>query len=450
MNLESFLSPESLLVAAVLAPGVVFLLLAFSWILGYLPAERLVARVANTTFSFCLLALAGMMFGMWQTGATSVSAGSGNWLEVHEFRIPLALFVDRLSLPLVVLTVVLVGTVAVFSRRYLHRDPGFHRFFILLHLFAFGALLVFSSASFDLLVGGWELICVTSVLLIAFFQHRAAPARNSVRVFATYRACDVGLIVGAFLLHHATGSTRYSEVFEGTWPNQTVALESGLATAIGCLLLLAAMGKSAQLPFSGWMPRAMEGPTPSSAIFYGAISVHAGAYLLLRAQPIFEASPIASGLVVFIGIATALHATLVARVCTDAKTALAYSSVSQLGIILAEIGLGLSWLAVTHIAGHAVVRTLQFLKAPSALHEYHGMHAAAGGHVQATGLHYELLLPPGLRTWLYRFSLDRGHFDTLIERLFAQPLERFAVRMKAVEQHLLPVGTHAKGSGPRE
>ena len=171
---------------------------------------------------------------------------------------------------------------------------------------------------------------------------------------------------------------------------------------------------------------------------------------MLRAQPIFAASPIASGLVVFIGVATALHATLVARVCTDAKTALAYSSVSQLGIILAEIGLGLSWLAVIHIAGHAVVRTLQFLKAPSALHEYHGMHAAAGGHVQATGLHYELLLPPGLRTWLYRFSLDRGHFDTLIERLFAQPLERFAVRMKAVEQHLLPVGTHAKGSGPRE
>ena len=135
MSLQSFLSPESLLVAAVLAPGVVFLLLAFSWILGYLPAERLVARVANTTFSFCLLALAGMMFGMWQTGATSVSAGSGNWLEVHEFRIPLALFVDRLSLPLVVLTVVLVGTVAVFSRRFLHLDTGFHRFLIVMKIF---------------------------------------------------------------------------------------------------------------------------------------------------------------------------------------------------------------------------------------------------------------------------------------------------------------------------
>lgn len=450
MTLARIVTAEWLLVMAVLAPGIAFLGLAIGWIFGYLPSEKGVGRLSNATFSFSFVVLLAMMAQMLRAGVTTVTAGRGNWLEVHEFRIPLALFVDSLSLPLVALTVVLVGIVASFSRRYLHRDPGFHRFYILLHLFAFAALLLFTSASFDLLIGGWELICVTSVLLIAFFQQRAAPARNSVRVFATYRACDVGLIVGAFLLHHATGSTLYTDVFAGSWPHQTVQLSGGLASAIGCLLLLAAMGKSAQVPFSGWMPRAMEGPTPSSAIFYGAISVHAGAYLLLRAQPILAASPLASTLVVLVGICSALHGTLVARVATDAKTALAYASVSQLGLILAEIGLGLSWLAVAHIAGHAVVRTLQFLKAPSVLHEHHGMHAAAGGHLAATGRHYELLLPSAFRIWLYRLALDRGHLETVLERCLESPFRRFAVRIRALEQTLLPAVNATGGAAPRD
>ena len=434
MNVISALSPEFLLVGIVLAPGLVFFVIGAAWLLGREPGEVAFSRVANTTFALCLLALTAMAGQMWASGLTSLSVGKSNWYEVHNFRIPLTLFVDRLSLPLVALTVVLCGAVAVFSRRYLHRDPGFYRFFLLLHLFAFAALLVFTAGSFDLLIGGWELICVTSVLLIAFFRQRPAPARNSVRVFATYRACDIGLIVGAFLLHHATGSTSYETVFAGNWPSQTSSVDGGLATAIACLLLFAAMGKSAQVPFSGWMPRAMEGPTPSSAIFYGAISVHAGAYLLLRAQPILRESPLASAVVVVIGIASALHGTLVARVCTDAKTSLAYSSVSQLGLIVAEIGLGFSWLALLHICGHAVVRTLQFLKAPSALHEFHAMHAAAGGHLGRTGAYYEQFLPASLQSWLYRLAFDRGHLDTMIDRYFTGPLTRFAARMTSLEQ----------------
>ncbi|MDQ1473180.1 MAG: NADH-quinone oxidoreductase subunit [Bryobacterales bacterium] len=433
MNFLSVVTPELLLVCTVLAPGIVFLVVAAAWLVGWKPAEKTFARITNGTFAFSALMFAALLLRMFQGGLTSLSAGKGNWYEVHTFRIPLTLFVDRLSVPLVALTVVLCGMVGVFARRYLHRDPGFYRFFLLLHLFAFAALLVFTAASFDLLIGGWELICVTSVLLIAFFQQRPAPAKNSIRVFATYRACDVGLILGAFLLHHATGSTLYESVFSGSWPTQGSAVQGGLATAIGCLLLFAAMGKSAQVPFSGWMPRAMEGPTPSSAIFYGAISVHVGAYLLLRSQPILAASPVASAVVVAVGVCSALHGTLVARACTDAKTSLAYSSVSQLGLIVAEIGFGFSWLALAHIAGHAIVRTLQFLKAPSALHEFHGMHAAAGGHLAPTGSHYERLLPAKAQSWLYRLAFDRGHLDTVIDRFFAGALTRFAVRMTSLE-----------------
>ena len=194
---------------------------------------------------------------------------------------------------------------------------------------------------------------------------------------------------------------------------QQTTLSGGSATVVGLLLLLAACGKSAQVPFSGWLPRAMEGPTPSSAIFYGGISVHAGAYLLLRCQPILEASPIASAAVIVIGLASAIHGTMVARACSDVKTSLAYSSISQLGVIFVEIGLGLSWLALLHIVGHAMVRTLQFLRAPSMLHDYHTVHAAAGGHLAKTGSHFEAILPVRVQLWLYRLALDRGHHDNI-------------------------------------
>ena len=129
----------------------------------------------------------------------------------------------------------------------------------------------------------------------------------------------------------------------------------------------------------------MEGPTPSSAIFYGAISIHAGAYLLLRVQPMLAQSTLASALVIVIGVVTAIHGTIVGRASADAKTSLAYASLTQVGVVFVEIGIGWKWIAVAHILGHATVRTLQFLRAPSMLHDYHQMHSAIGGEISPTG-----------------------------------------------------------------
>ena len=255
------------------------------------------------------------------------------------------------------------------------------------------ARLIYSSLPeyYDLLLGGWELVGITSVLLIAFFDERREPVRNSIRVFAAYRLADVGLLLAIFFIHYSPHSY----------------------TTIGLLLLVAAAGKSAQFPFSGWLPRAMEGPTPSSAIFYGAISVHLGAYLLLRSSHIIDQSPWASAAIFFIGAQTALVATLVHRVSPDAKTSLAYAAMAQLGIVFVEISLGFPRLALAHIIGHAIVRTLQFLRAPSMLHDYHRVHAAAGGHLAKTGAVYERLVPQGLQVWLYRAGLERGYYDSL-------------------------------------
>jgi NADH:ubiquinone oxidoreductase subunit 5 (subunit L)/multisubunit Na+/H+ antiporter MnhA subunit len=409
---------QAMLAFVVLAPGVVFAVLALLWLVGQAPGERVVSRVTGVTYSASILALAAIVWRLGATGERAVSVTFGNWFTVHDYHFPLVLMADRLALPLLAMTVVLAGLIGQFSATYLHREPGFLRFFLLLHLFAFGSLLAFAAGSFDLLVGGWEIVGITSVLLIAFFQQRTAPVENALRVFAVYRACDIGLLVGVFAMHHWAGNASFDRGLP--------ALSGTQASIVCLLLLLAAAGKAAQVPFSGWLPRAMEGPTPSSAIFYGAISIHAGAYLLLRVQPLLAQSRLASAMVILIGVATAIHGTMSGRASADAKTSLAYASLTQVGVVFVEIGLGWSTIALVHILGHATVRTLQFLRAPSMLHDYHKMHSAVGGEFSPTGKHLDSLLSERVQLWLYRWSLDRGHLDSILDRFVIHPLMRLS------------------------
>ena len=409
---------QAMLVFVVLAPGAVFGVLALLWLVGWVPGERVVSRITGVTFSACILALAAILWRLAAAGATAVTVTFGNWFTVHDYHFPLVLLADRLSLPFLCLTVVLAGLIGQFSATYLHRERGFLRFFLLLHLFAFGSLLAFAAGSFDLLVGGWEMVGITSVLLIAFFQQREAPVENALYVFAVYRTCDIGLLVGVFAMHHWAGHAS----FAGGIP----LLTGSRATVVCLLLLLAAAGKAAQVPFSGWLPRAMEGPTPSSAIFYGAISIHAGAYLLLRVQPMLAQSFLASAMVAAIGVATAIHGTMSGRASADAKTSLAYASLTQVGVVFVEIALGWTTVAVIHILGHATVRTLQFLRSPSMLHDYHMMHSAIGGELSPTGKYLESLFPERAQLWLYRWSLDRGHLDNILDRFAIHPLMRLS------------------------
>lgn len=424
---------ETLLMAIVVAPGAAFLLLGLGWLAGWTPSERVMARLTVLTYAFGTIGTLALSVMMGISGVREATLYLGPWFSAGSYLFASSLFVDRLSLPYMLLTVTLVGLIGAFSRRYLHRDPGYFRFFALLQLFGFGSLLIFTAGSLDLLIVGWELVGITSVLLVAFFHQRPEPVRGSLYVFAMYRGTDIGLLTAAVALHHFAHSAAYGEIFRGSWPNQSMGFD-GPAALIALLLVLAAAGKSAQVPFSGWLPRAMEGPTPSSAVFYGAIAVHAGTYLLLRVHPLLAASPAASALVVLIGALTAAHGTMVGRACADAKTYLSYASLTQLGIIFVEIGLGLKWLAVIHVVGHAATRTLQFLRAPSMLHDFHQIHSAAGGHLVATGAHYETVIPASLRSWLYRLAMDRGHHDTVLERFFLGPLDRAAQTLSAMER----------------
>lgn len=416
---------EAVLGAIVAAPGLVFLALATSWLLGWTPPERVIARLTAIVFSAMTAAALWLAAAMIQAGGQPVRLSLGEWFEAGSYHFPLWIVLDRLSLPLMLMTVVLTGITGVFSVRYVHRERGFFRFFALLYLFTFGALLECTAGSYDLMFAGWELLGVTSVLLVAFFDERREPVRNALRVFATYRMADIGFLLALFVLHHR-GTTLYHKLFAGDWPGQSVTHLDESAVLAGFLLFIAASGKSAQGPFAGWLPRAMEGPTPSSSIFYGAISIHAGAYLLLRSAPLIASSLPLQVAIVGIGIATAFLGTIAHRVASDAKTSLAYAAMTQVGIIFAEIGLGFPQLALFHMVGHAVVRTMQFLRAPSMLHDYHRIHAAAGGHLGKTGEHYEGFLPEGVRGWIYRFGLERGFYDAWLERLVILPVTRLS------------------------
>jgi NAD(P)H-quinone oxidoreductase subunit 5 len=388
-------------------------------------SERGFAVLVESTFAIAMVSVLGVVVAMLIGGHTSVTVPLGTWFRAGDHAFRITLLVDRLSVPFLFLSTMLSGTVGAFAARYLHREPGQARFMSLLLLFAGGIALVTTAGGLDVAYAGWELVGLSSALLIAFFNEREAPVHHGLWAFGVYRACDVGLLLAALLAHAYAGSADYAVVYGAEpWPSGTPGIGGGAAAAVVLLLLFAAMGKSAQVPFSGWLPRAMEGPTPSSAIFYGALSVHAGCYVLLRAGPLLEREPWASAALVGVGLSTALYATVVGRAQTDIKTSIAYAALTQLGLIIAEIGLGLRFVALAHIVGHALMRSLQFLRAPSLLHERHQLEAAIGEHVTRTGAHLEKNVPTAAQLWLYRFALQRGYLDALIIGWLVAPVVR--------------------------
>jgi NAD(P)H-quinone oxidoreductase subunit 5 len=389
-------------------------------------SEALVNRATFLATVVGLVSALVMLGLMLATGDRHVELELGNWVILAEqhFHFHLKLVFDRLSMPFTILCYLLCGTISAFASRYLHREQGFNRFTICYALFLTGIVVTSLAGTIELLFAGWELVGLSSALLVAFYHERQGPVENGLRIWAIYRLADAAFLVAAVALHHLSGAGDFAGLMgQGSWPFGEAALTSGQALGIGLLLLVAAAGKSALVPFSGWLPRAMEGPTPSSAIFYGALSVHLGAYLLLRVSPLLDASPILAGSVVALGAATALHATLTARVQTDIKSALAYASLTQVGIIVVEIGLGLRYLALIHIIGHASLRTLQFLRAPTLLHDYRTLEDAIGGPLTSPQGWWYSILPAGAQGWLYRWAMERGYLDGLIDTYVVGPFQ---------------------------
>jgi len=243
-------------------------------------------------------------------------------------------------------------------------------------------------------------------------------------------------LTAAVLLRHFAGSDSLSLLFGGVTSGSAAALTGTSATVIAMLLIIAVAGKSALLPFSDWLPRAMEGPTPSSAVYYGSLSIHAGCFLLLRAAPLLEHAPAARIVVGVLGAATAIFAGITTRVQSDVKSSLAYASLTQVGIIVVEIAIGWYTVAFIHLAGHACFRLLQFLSAPNVLHDLHGMEDAIGERPSQGRGYLERLVSNRLRLVLYLATLERGFLDSIIDRAVVAPFMRFATQLTRFDRWL--------------
>jgi NAD(P)H-quinone oxidoreductase subunit 5 len=413
------LDPQRLItwlgVLIVTMPALVLIVLSVASILKWQYTEQTINQIVRAMFIAGLLACIAVLALMLAAGTRHVVIRMGELVEIPGYHFSVKFVFDRLSVPMAILSYLLTGTIGAFASSYMHRERGYNRFFVLLSLFVLGMIVASLADTIETLFVGWEFVGLSSALLVAYYQDRPAPARNGLWVWIVYRFSDAALLLAAVVLHHMAGQGDFDRLLgDGPWPDAGTSVPELQAFVVGSLLLVAAAGKSGMVPFSGWLPRAMEGPTPTSAIFYGALSVHLGVFLLLRISPLLENSLGLCVLVVALGLVTAAFAHIAASVQTDVKSALCFACLAQVGLIVAEIGLGLRYIALVHLLGNACLRTLQFLRAPTLLRDYRTIENAIGEHLPRSAGWVGHLIGARLHAAVYRWALDRGCFDWLL------------------------------------
>lgn len=328
--------------------------------------ETLLSRTAFFTVGLHMIGAQVFMFYWLFHGSPTLDIK-----DLILFKAPNYVFFIDFSFDKITAVYLFVGSLLTFlittySRYYLHREDGYRRFFNAILAFYIGYNIVIFAGNLETLFIGWEILGISSFLLIAFYRNRYLPVKNAVKIFSIYRIGDVGLILAMWMSHHLWHENiTFLKLENYELVSSQLQSHTAIGVFISLMILLTAAAKSAQLPFSSWLPRAMEGPTPSSAIFYGALSVHLGVFLLLRTSTFWEhqlSVRIAIGL---LGLSTTILATGIARIQSSVKSQIAYSSIAQIGLIFIELAMGLENLALFHFAGNAFLRTYQLLVSPS-------------------------------------------------------------------------------------
>jgi len=295
-----------------------------------------------------------------------------DWFNFGGLVIPFALRVDALS---VVMTLIITGVgslIHIYSIGYMHHDHAVGRYFSYLNLFCFAMLMLVLGDSLVILFFGWEGVGLCSYLLIGFWYSDTEKANAGVKAFVTNRVGDLGFLVGMFLLYRVFGTLTISEIIAALARPEMAAQVAPIATMITLALFVGATGKSAQLPLYVWLPDAMAGPTPVSALIHAATMVTAGVYMVARLNPLFELSVMTLSVVAHVGAFTALFAGTIAIAQTDIKKVLAYSTVSQLGYMFLACGVGAYNTAIFHLMTHAFFKALLFLGSGSVIHACSG------------------------------------------------------------------------------
>ena len=334
---------------------------------------------------------------------------------------------DVITMTFLIVGSILTFLVSGFSRLYLHREHGYRRFFSTLLFFYIGYNIIIFAGNLETMFIGWEILGISSFLLIAFYRERYLPVKNGVKVFSIYRIGDVGLILAMWLSHHFwQANISFKDMSDAQSLNAHLSQHSLVGIAISMLIYMSAAAKSAQLPFSSWLPRAMEGPTPSSAIFYGSLSVHIGAFIMMRTFPFWEHQISFRVFVVVIGIITSIYAILTSRVQSSIKSQIAYSSMAQIGLIFIEIACGLQEVALIHIAGNAFLRTYQLLVSPSVVsYKIREQFYNFVPHQKTI----EDSWPKRFEYTIYMLSLKEWNLDTFMYTRLWNPLKRFGKKL---------------------
>ena len=293
-----------------------------------------------------------------------------DWLTLGDFTLQIGLYVDGLTVVMLMVVTIVASLVHIYSIGYMQGDPRTSRYFSFLSLFSFSMLGLVVANNFFMIFCFWELVGVSSYFLIGFWYEKKTAADAGKKAFITNRIGDFGFIIGLLLLFFTFGSLSYSEVFEMVHHDPT-HFSAGILAAIGIFLFCGAVGKSAQYPLHVWLPDAMEGPTPVSALIHAATMVAAGVYMIARSLSIYHASETASLVVALVGGITSLMAATIGLVQNDIKRILAYSTVSQLGYMVMALGLGSFAAGTFHLMTHAFFKACLFLGAGSVIHAVH-------------------------------------------------------------------------------
>jgi len=332
-------------------------------------------RSSKTAISTVSLLFCGAAFflALWiALGFSSAAApyvcDFAHWIRIGGFQADFSFYLDQLSLVMMLIVTGVGVLIHIYSIGYMWDDDGYYRFMSYMNLFMFFMLMLVLAKNYLMMFIGWEGVGLASYLLIGYWFTKDSAASAGKKAFIVNRIGDFGFLIGLFLMIKYFGSLDFTTVFEKVAARPTETAGVGLLTSIGLLLMVGAAGKSAQLPLYVWLPDAMEGPTPVSALIHAATMVTAGVYMVARSHMIFERAPTALMVVAIVGTLTALFAATIGIAQTDIKKVLAYSTISQLGYMFLACGVAAFSAGIFHLMTHAFFKGLLFLAAGSVIH----------------------------------------------------------------------------------
>jgi len=384
--------------------------------------ERGIGQLAYFTgFIHFLLTSVTIAKWLWM-GQKSFNLHDWSVYHHHDYDFYFDFLIDRTSLIFTWVGSFITFLVITYSRKYMHKEFGFKRYFNTILLFYAGYNIIVLSGNFETLFIGWEFLGLSSFLLISFYRFRYLPVRNSVKVYSIYRIGDIGILLTMWMSHHLWHrNISFSEIQDWGWVHDQLTQHPSVALFISIMIAIAAVAKSAQFPFTGWLPRAMEGPTPSSAIFYGALSIHIGCFLLIRTEHIWGAHLGARWFIGALGLITAIISHLITKTQSTIKGQIAYSSATQIGLMFIEIALGMEGIALLHFAGNAFLRSYQLLTSPSLMAlkiKEQTFEPVEKKNTLTTEVKFEKI-----KNAIYLLGIKEWYFDTMIFTLIFKPLK---------------------------